>query len=295
LKENPTGKITVVDYAGGVGNMTEILMRKILELPQNDPNRTLLLDNVKIIIREQSDGQIDGGIKRFIDIEKELMGKYSADAQKIKAMYCFVKSDVTKPMDDPQHQIVKIKFGADYDIDATNIIGMTAFTSGALSNGVVEEMGREIMKQCWKFYDVDFSSPDFRRDDFLRDTGWAGEEYLRTINGETKDGFMAPLVKFMALSRGLADQYMTWPGRNGHNAGYSVDDQGNLIKPSVLSLAEQLQQSGTGQVNYHSDVCWFSTLYNGTIKGSNGQEVAVVLVPGWVRDMFVYTNDENKK
>jgi hypothetical protein len=208
------------------------------------------------------------------------------------------------------------KFDINYH-DQPIYLGMTAYTIGALDiqsdqdvTTYAQAMACEVFKQCSKIYAVDFSSPMWRLDDFLRDTDRWGKEYLRTVHGVTdpqdeytplpriiaswlsfrhglKCKTIAGFVRSMALAPALAAHYITaWPGSEGHSAGYSIGECGMIKKPGILSFASSLQSYGAS-VAYKSKVWLVGTLDLGRTSKDNR---AWAFIPGWVADFVVAKN-----
>ena len=74
-----------------------------------------------------------------------------------------------------------------------------------------------------------------------------------------------------------------WPDSDGHNSGYTVQEDGTLKKPSILSFAERLSGYGA-QVDYKSRVWLFAANDMGSTTGGNR---AWMFMPGWVADFVV--------
>lgn len=301
--------MVVLDYAGGVGNLSELLLKMIYSLEDNEL-RARLMNKVKAVVIDLEDDQLEAGRKRF-----EVMGK-KPELQGIKDRIIFMKGDVTKPLSEYQLKSIHNKFGIKYH-DQPIYLGMTAYTIGALDiqsdqdvTTYAQAMAREVFKQCSKIYAVDFSSPMWRLNDFLRDTDRWGNEYLRTIHGvpDPQDEYtplpriiaswlsfrhglkcktIAEFVRSMALAPALAAHYLTaWPGSEGHSAGYSVGECGMIKKPGILSFANSLQSYGAS-VAYKSKVWLVGTLDLGrTSKDTR----AWAFIPGWVADFVVARN-----
>jgi len=301
--------IVVLDYAGGVGNLSELLLKMICSLEDNEL-RARLMNKVKAVVIDLEDDQLEAGRKRF-----EVMGK-KPELQGIKDRIIFMKGDVTKPLSEYQLKSIQNKFGIKYH-DQPIYLGMTAYTIGALDiqsdqdvTTYAQAMAREVFKQCSKIYAVDFSSPMWRLDDFLRDTDRWGKEYLRTIHGmpDPQDEYtplpriisswlsfrhglkcktIAEFVRSMALAPALAAHYLTaWPGSEGHSAGYSVGECGMIKKPGILSFANSLQSYGAN-VAYKSKVWLVGTLDLGRTSEDTR---AWAFIPGWVADFVVAGN-----
>jgi len=81
-----------------------------------------------------------------------------------------------------------------------------------------------------------------------------------------------------------------WPYRDGHNAGYCVQEDGTLKKPGILSFAETLQGLGAS-VQYKSRVWLVITLDLGRLPGRNR---AWALIPGWIADFVIAENERNR-
>lgn len=301
--------IVVLDYAGGVGNLSELLLKMIYSLEDNEL-RARLLNKVKAVVIDLEEDQLAAGLNRF-----EVMGK-KPELQGIKDRIIFMKGDVTKPLSEYQLKSIHNKFGINYH-DQPIYLGMTAYTIGALDiqsdhdvTTYAQAMAREVFKQCSKIYAVDFSSPMWRLDDFFRDTNGWGKEYLRTIHGvpDPQDEYtplpriiaswlsfrhglkcktIAEFVRTMALAPALAAHYITaWPGSEGHSAGYSIGECGMIKKPGILSFANSLQSYGAS-VAYKSKVWLVGTLDLGRTSKNNR---AWAFIPGWVADFVVARN-----
>ncbi len=301
--------IVVLDYAGGVGNLSELLLKMIYSLEDNEL-RARLLNKVKAVVIDLEEDQLAAGLNRF-----EVMGK-KPELQGIKDRIIFMKGDVTKPLSEYQLKSIHNKFGINYH-DQPIYLGMTAYTIGALDiqsdhdvTTYAQAMAREVFKQCSKIYAVDFSSPMWRLDDFFRDTNGWGKEYLRTIHGvpDPQDEYtplpriiaswlsfrhglkcktIAEFVRTMALAPALAAHYITaWPGSEGHSAGYSIGECGMIKKPGILSFANSLQSYGAS-VAYKSKVWLVGTLDLGRTSKDNR---AWAFIPGWVADFVVARN-----
>ena len=301
--------IVVLDYAGGVGNLSELLLKMICSLEDNEL-RARLMNKVKAVVIDLEDDQLEAGRKRF-----EVMGN-KPELQGIKDRIIFMRGDVTKPLSEYQLKSIQNKFGIKYH-DQPIYLGMTAYTIGALDiqsdqdvTTYAQAMAREVFKQCSKIYAVDFSSPMWRLDDFLRDTDRWGKEYLRTIHGmpDPQDEYtplpriisswlsfrhglkcktIAEFVRSMALAPALAAHYLTaWPGSEGHSAGYSVGECGMIKKPGILSFANSLQSYGAN-VAYKSKVWLVGTLDLGRTSEDTR---AWAFIPGWVADFVVAEN-----
>lgn len=312
VKKTANRPVVVIDYAGGVGNMSELLLKGIYALT-DEALKKLLLDQVHVVVIDIAEDQLAAGINRFQQMEKQ--SRYAQMYSRI----IFLKGDVTKPLTASHISAMKAKFGA---ASGTNplYIGMTSYTIGALDNITLDDgttvahaMADEMFKQCWKIYAVDFSSPMSRLSAFLKDTGKWGQEYLRIVHGVTKKEderefiprlvslylkirfgltirSIADFVRFMSIGSALASHYTTvWPDSDGHNAGYCVVADGTLKKPGILSFAERLQ--GQGATLYYKSKVWlFGTLDLGKTPGGNR---AWAFVPGWVADFVVAENKSN--
>ena len=309
LQEDDDKSIVVLDYAGGVGNLSELLLKMIYSLEDNEL-RARLMDKVKAVVIDLEEDQLEAGRKRF-----EVMGK-KPELQGIKDRIIFMKGDVTKPLSEYQVKSIHNKFGIKYH-DQPIYLGMTAYTIGALDiqsdqdvTTYAQAMAREVFKQCSKIYAVDFSSPMWRLEDFLRDTNRWGKEYLRTVHGvpDPQDEYIqlpriiaswlsfrhglkcktiAEFVRSMALAPALAAHYLTaWPGSEGHSAGYSVGECGLMKKPGILSFAQTLQSYGAN-VAYKSKVWLVGTLDLGRTSKDNR---AWAFIPGWVADFVIAEN-----
>ena len=306
MHRDPSSSIVVLDYAGGVGNLSEVLLKMVYSLEDNEL-RANLMDRVHAVIIDLEEDQLEAGRKRF-----EVMGN-KPDLQGINDRIIFLKGDVTRPLGEHHLKSIHDKFGIK-DNDQTVYLGMTAYTVGALDiqsaqdvTTYAQAMAREIFNQCAKIYAVDFSSPMWRLDDFLRDTNRWGREYLRTVHGvpDPQDEYTplpriiaswlslryglqckttADFVRTMALAPALAAHYVTaWPGSEGHSAGYSIGEGGLMKKPGILSFAGSLQSCGAS-VMYRSKVWLIGSLDLGkTHKGNR----AWAFIPGWTADFVV--------
>lgn len=313
VKETANRSVIVIDYAGGVGNMSELLLKKIYDLP-DATLKNRLIDQVRVAVIDIAEDQLAAGINRFRQMEKR---PQYAD---IHSRIIFLKGDVTGPLSAAHINAFKAKFGEAF-LDHPLYLGMTSYTIGALDNitigdgtTVAHAMADEMFKQCWKVYAVDFSSPMWRLEAFLQDTGKWGREYLRVVHGcVEKEEEQEPLnklvslylkirfgltlasvaefVRFMSIGSALASHYTTvWPDSDGHNAGYCVDEDGSLKKPGILNFAERLQ--GHGATLYYKSKIWlFGTLDLGKTRGGNR---AWAFIPGWIADFVVAENKCNK-
>ena len=77
-----------------------------------------------------------------------------------------------------------------------------------------------------------------------------------------------------------------WPGGDGHNAGYCIEEDGSLRKPAILGFAERLRNHGA-RVHYSSKVWLFATIDLGR---TGRAERAWGLIPGWMADCVVAEN-----
>lgn len=312
LQSDKDKKIVVIDYAGGVGNISELLLRQIFTLSQG-AEKIRLMDQLRIVVTDIEDDQLAAGKNKFDQMNRQPSLKGISDK------ILFTRGDVTKPLSEGQIASIKEKFGEAF-FNKSIFLGMTAYTIGALDKllgkenlAVTQMMADEMVKQCWKIYAVDFSSPLWRLEGFKKDTGKWGKEYLRSIHGsiDEKDknislntilakvlglryglrfASQADFIRFIALGPGLASHYMTvWPGGDGHNSGYTVQEDGTLKMPSILSFAERLKNYGT-RVKYKSKVWLFGTSDLGRTTKRNR---AWMLIPGWVAD-FVMVENLNK-
>ena len=312
FKRNKDQRVVVIDYAGGVGNISELLLKQIYALPEGELKMSLM-QQLRFVVIDMADDQLAAGRNRFDQMSK------SPKLEGINDKIIFTKGDVTKPLREEHLMKLKDKFSAEF-LNRVTYIGMTSYTIGALDNRAKKDetsfttsAANEMFKQCWKIYAVDFSSPMWRLEDFLRDTGNWGTEYLRAVHGmANREEAHTPLskivdatlklryrltfdtvadfVRFMALGPGLASHYITvWPGSCGHNAGYTVLEDGSLKRPSIISFAERLQGYGA-KVAYKSKVWLFAT--NDLGKTSQGNR-AWSFMPGWVADFVVAENEKN--
>jgi hypothetical protein len=158
LKITANRSVIVIDYAGGVGNMSELLLKRIYDI-QDKNLKTLLLSKVRVAVIDIAEDQLAAGINRFQQMEKQ--SRYAEMFNRI----IFLKGDVTKPLNAGQISALKAKFGEASLVNSL-YLGMTSYTIGALDNITLEDgttvahaMADEMFKQCWKVYAVDFSSP----------------------------------------------------------------------------------------------------------------------------------------
>jgi len=305
--------IIVIDYAGGVGNLSELLLRMIYGIEDSEI-RSRLMERLHVVAVDLAEDQLAAGRNRFDQMNStpELCG--------IRRNIIFIRGDVTKPLSEDQIRRIRTLFRI-RPHETPVYLGMTSYTTGALDNIVdtsgmscAEAMAREIYRQCSKIYAVDFSSPMWRIQGFLNDTGRWGQEYLRTIHGISDPGdeqrtlpkmlkkvlafkyslacdTVADLVRSMALGPGLSSHYMTvWPDSDGHNSGYSIREDGSIKMPGILAFATCLQSHGAS-VEYKSKVRLFATLDLGGYSGGNR---AWALIPGWIADFVVAENPDLK-
>ncbi|MDD2276773.1 MAG: hypothetical protein PHW80_05615 [Smithellaceae bacterium] len=313
LKINADRPVLVIDYAGGVGNMSELLLKKIQDM--SDANwKDRLWSRVRVAVIDIAEDQLAAGINRFRQMEKQ--PRYAGICSRI----IFLKGDVTQPLQADHIGAMEARFGREAVADSL-CLGMTSYTVGALDNitleggaTIAQAMADEMYKQCWKVYAVDFSSPMWRRSAFLKDTGKWGREYLRIVHGcaQKEDELesmpwivrlymkirfgvslrsVADFVRFMSIGAALASHYTTvWPDSDGHNAGYCVLEDGTLKKPGILSFAERLQ--GQGATLYYKSKIWlFATLDLGSAGAGNR---AWAFIPGWIADFVVAENKSNR-
>ncbi len=293
LDETPDSQITIIDYAGGVGNSAAAMIEQIDTI--DDPvRRQKMIDNFRVVVRDINVGQLEGGKVKYKEMEK----KYPW----ITGKYAFVESDVTQPMTESQLAVLKTAFGEDFDLYDTTLLGMTSYTAGALPGFVVDRMAEQIKSECFYFSANDFSSPAFREKQFLEQTGAYGQAYLETQHGKASEGsskFRQLWVRAMSLGAGLAKHYnYTWPGEWGHNSGYGIKDDGSLRMSSILELATSLDDPDTAPIEkplIKSTVNSFSYLYTGKGKTEDGNDVVrVAVIPGWVRDDISVYRENNR-
>ncbi|MGR3319981.1 MAG: hypothetical protein ACUZ8O_16050 [Candidatus Anammoxibacter sp.] len=313
LQKNNDQRIVFIDYAGGVGNISELLLKEIYAMPEGSM-KLRLMNQLRIVVIDVADDQLAAGENRFSQMEQKL------ELKEINDKIIFLKGDVTKPLSEDLLRRLRMKFGEEF-LNKSVFSGMTSYTIGALDNlhgeggkTYAEAMADEMYNQCWKIYAVDFSSPMWRLNGFLRDTGKWGIEYMRSVHGvadqQDKDRplnrmlavvlklryglevkTVADFVKFMALGPGLASHYSTvWPDSDGHNSGYTVLQDGALKKPSILSFAERLQGYGS-DVYYKSKVMLFGAVDIG--RASKGKRTWA-FIPGSVADFVVAENIKNR-
>ncbi len=313
MNESRQRKVLVIDYAGGNGNMSELLLRRIYALPDAEL-RTCLLHNLRVVVIDVSEGQLAGGRIRFAHINR------TPGFEDIMDKIIFLKGDATRPFQEEECAQINRAFGPDFVTRAVSL-GMTSYTIGALDNmhredGVrfPEAMAESMFSQCWKIYVTDFSSPMWRMNAFLQDTGSWGKEYLRVLHGVAEEHeehmpfpgrfaialkvryglnfkSIADFVRYTAMGPALAANYMTvWPGSDGHSSGYTVLEDNTLKKPAILSYGRRLQGLGA-DVLYKSRVNLFAT---GDLGGTTKGNRAWYFMPGWVADFIVASNEHNR-
>jgi hypothetical protein len=295
LKDNPEKPVYVIDFGGGVGNLSEILLKEIYALPDSEAGtRQMMINRVRVIVRDISEQQLQGGIKRFAKMEQGSNGSVIG-LTGIKKNICFLKSDITKAMEGPDQlrdngrtatEALRAKW-SDFNINGCTIIGMSAYALGAIPAVLMEKAAEEISRSCLRFYAVDFSSPMWRPKAFLADTGEWGRAYLRAMHGKSDglmDAMLHPHLKLMALSPGLASQYATWTGADGHSAGYTVNSDNTLKPPNIQVVAEKMRRLRKKDIYYTSKVRLFTLLYLGKTETDN---IALAAVPGWIADYLL--------
>ena len=308
--------VVVIDYAGGVGNMAELVLKKILLMPDSVV-KSRLLALVRLVVIDVAEGQLAGGRERFR--QRAAQPLYAGIEQRI----LFLKGDVTQPLSADHTAAMRATFGAG-TLEQPVFLGMTSYTLGALDNlpleqtphvsggatTVAEAMADAMFQTCSRVYAVDFSSPMWRLQGFLRDTGRWGQEYLRTVHGVSlpeeegqaahgllagwcrwrfglRLGSVAEAVRLMSVGGAMAAHYASvWPGGDGHNAGYCIEEDGSLKKPAILGFAERLRNQGAA-VHYSSKVWLFATIDLGR---TGRAERAWGLIPGWMADFVVAEN-----
>ncbi len=313
IKKNKNRNIFAIDYAGGVGNLSELLLKRIYTLPSGGI-RNLLMNQVKCIVIDIAGDQLSAGENRFNQMSRS--PKYTGIHEKV----IFIKGDVTRKLSRGEIALINKKFQG---ISTANsiCIGMTSYTVGALDNlhdtkgtSFAHSMADVMMKQCWKIYAVDFSSPMWREKAFLKDTKEWGTEYMRTLHGvhfpheqdmplkkvfsillRIRHGLkfksVSRFVKFMALGPGLASHYSSvWPDTYGHNSGYSIMEDSTLKMPGILSFGDRLSKKGAS-VKYKSRVWLVAGLDLGKTDEKNR---AWALIPGWVSDFIIAENSKNR-
>ena len=295
LKRNPKKSVYVIDFGGGVGNLTEILLKKIYSMPDSEAEtRELMKKKVRIVVRDASERQIHGGRRRFEKMECEVNGS-GIPLKGISINICFLENDITIPMESPDQPRTEGKTATeallskwpDINLENSLLIGMSAYVLGAIPAELMESAAKEICRQCVKFYAVDFSSPMWRPKAFLEDEGKWGSAYLRAVHGKTdgwRDTILNPHAKLMALSPGLAAQYATWKGADGHNAGYTIKSDGFLKAPNIQCLAVKMKQLHKKNINYTSKVRLYTLIYLGHAESGN---IALAGVPAWMADYLI--------
>ncbi|MBN1263024.1 MAG: hypothetical protein JW991_01580 [Candidatus Pacebacteria bacterium] len=267
-RKDPEIPILVEDAAGGVGNMTELILKRIWDLPPED--QAELLRNTRFVVREYNEGQIVGGKSRFAALAKK--------HPEISRLTCFTQSDVTRPIADKEIAEMKAVFGDDFDPGKCRRLGMSTYTAGAMPSSILGSWADQIINHDF-FVAVDFSNPDFAS----RNESLATTEYQRLLHGRG----LPQVIKPFSLGIGLADHYHTvWPNELGHVAGYSLTDAGQLAKPNIITLGQSIQQSG-GAVEIKSAVRLYSLTYAGEIK-NDPDRVLLAAIPGWWSDQITY-------
>jgi hypothetical protein len=312
LTQYPEQVVIVIDYAGGTGNLSELFLRQVFAMQQSELKEKLL-SRVRVVVLDTAQEQLNAGKRRF-----EKFGKRK-DLEGIDKKVFWFCHDIADPLNGDLSRIFRETHDPLHPTRPV-YIGMNAYTLGALDtmmrpNGRtwVRAMADESYRKCWKIYAVDFSSPMWRLNDFLRDTSEWGREYLRLVHGcpepldeqEKLPDIFAALVrqkvarsietvadylKAVPLAPGLASHYMTvWPHRDGHCAGYSVQEDGSLRKPGIISYAKRLGDLGSN-IKYKSRVfVFFAT----DIGGLESDRRLWAFAPGRVADFLVATNERN--
>ena len=174
-------------------------------------------------------------------------------------------------------------------------------------------MAQRLFDRCWKVFAVDFCSPMWTRQGFLEDTGDWGRAHLRTLHGEADEadetepldrrlaGFLklrygakletvAQFVRYMSGGPRLATHLTcVWPHVDGHNAGYSLQEDGTFKKPSILAFADKLQSLGA-DVRCKSKVFLVGAL---DVGDTDKDHRVWALAPGWVAEFIVAENPHN--
>lgn len=313
LKRNSDRTVLIIDYAGGVGNLSELLLRNIYGIADTEL-KSLLLTNLRMAVIDVAAEQLAAGRNRLDALAR------TAGFDGISNRILFMRGDVTRPLTGEHLQKISEHFGRHF-FSRSVCLGMTGYTIGALAELVRDDglpypdaMADEMHRQCYGIYATDFSAPMWRMKGFLQDTGRWGREYLRTMHGSADpEDEQEPLgrllsaglrmryglnfkstadyVRYMAAGPGLAANYITlWPGSFGHSSGYSILEDGTLKKPGILSFAERLQAGGA-RVSYRSKVWLFATIDLGRAPGKNR---AWGFMPGWVGDFVFSENEQNK-
>jgi hypothetical protein len=312
LQREPQQVVVVVDYAGGVGNLSELLLRAVFALDDQE-HRALLLDRMRVAVVDSSQQQLAAGRRRFEQMEDE------AGLEGISKKIFFVQYDIREILGEPQSRIFRETFAKDFPTRPA-YLGMTAYTAGALGStpgpdglAPVDAMGQRLFDRCWKVFAVDFCSPMWTRQAFLDDTGDWGRAYLRTLHGEADEadeierldgrlaGFLklryrakletvAQFVRYMSAGPRLAAHLTcVWPHVDGHNAGYSLQEDGTFKQPGILAFADKLQSLGA-DVRCKSKVFLVGAL---DVGDTDKAHRAWVLVPGWVAEFIVAQNPHN--
>ena len=312
LQREPQQVVVVVDYAGGVGNLSELLLRAVFGL--GDPeHKALLLERMRVVVVDSSRQQLAAGRRRFEQMEDE------AGLEGISKKIVFVEYDIQETLGEPQSRIFRETFDEDFPTRPA-YLGMTAYTAGALGSTAgpdglapVDAMAQRLFDQCWKVFAVDFCSPMWTRQGFLEDTGDWGRAYLRILHGEADEadeaepldgrlaGFLklrygakletlAQFVRYMSVGPRLAAHLScVWPHVDGHNSGYSLQEDGTFKQPSILAFAEKLRSLG-------ADVrCRSKVFLVGALDVGNTDKAHRVwaLVPGWVAEFVVAETPHN--
>ncbi|MEM2139305.1 MAG: hypothetical protein QXM96_04090 [Candidatus Woesearchaeota archaeon] len=284
---NEGQKIYVIDYAGGLGNLTEVLFEEI-DTIEDENIKKRVRNSVRVIIREYSEKQIKAGEKRF---------NFKYQETDYKNSYVFVRSDITKKLEesspDKKDIISQIKEKWP-DFDITNFynsvrIGMMSYAAGALPTEVIKKLANIISEECNLFFTNDFSSPKTRLNEFLDQTKEKGKQYLKLYHPEIFSFPFNIIYGIFSLVKGLRAQYETWPG--GHKSGYTRDSKGKIIASNILYLRDCLTQnkdisSGNPVLSVSSKVNDFALL----CIGGNRDYVTLIGIPGWIDDLLIYKN-----
>jgi len=308
LKTSPKTNILVIDYAGGVGNLSEQLLDRIYNM-SDQATKKMLMAHLKLAVVDVSQQQIEAGKKRF-----QYLSRYSK-LQGIEKMITFIHGDVTESWPILKDRL-KRAFGEVW-LQNTVFMGMTAYTTGAMEalskddgRSFPQAMADEMLGLCRKIYAVDFSSPMWRRQDFLEDTGAWGHEYLRSVHGEANEEHdqaplrksfaaalnivsgsrcrnMSDFISLMAIAPGLSSHYLSaWPSCLGHNSGYTILEDESLNPPSIISFAKRLGDLGAS-MEYKSKVRLLACQDLGRTEPGYR---AWFFIPAWIADFVVAEN-----
>lgn len=310
LTRDPQQIVVLVDYAGGSGNLSELLIRHVYGLAEPQL-KARLLDRVRVVVVDGSQVQLDAGRARVLRMAQE-PGLAGVDRKVF-----FFRHDICEPLHTGLSRIFRPGFDPKHPTRPV-YLGMTSYSLGALDSELradgrrpVPAVAETMFAACYRIYAVDFSSPMWRIDDFLRDTGSAGQQYLRLVHARASAedarqalplvlqavlrarlrrpmATVADYIHAVSLGPGLASHYLTvWPHLYGHCSGYAVQSDDTLRKPHVLEFAERLLELGA-EVHYRSKVFLSFGIDVGPCR--DGRR-AWFLSPGRVADFVVAQNN----